>query len=53
MADPTLWTAAVYQTVQTIPRGKVTTYGHVAALLGERTYVLFWCVFGRDHLHMG
>lgn len=34
--DSSFWTFAVYQTVQTVPRGRVTTYGHVAALLGER-----------------
>lgn len=32
------WTNAVYQTIQTIPSGTVTSYGHIAALLGERTF---------------
>jgi methylated-DNA-protein-cysteine methyltransferase-like protein len=32
------WANAVYAAVQEIPRGKVTTYGHIALLLGERTY---------------
>lgn len=31
------WFAAVYDAVQQIPRGKVTSYGHIARLLGERT----------------
>lgn len=30
------WSYAVYQTVQTIPVGRITTYGHIAVLLGER-----------------
>ncbi|KAL2868945.1 MGMT family protein [Aspergillus lucknowensis] len=29
------WFNAVYSAVQEIPRGKVTSYGHIAALLGE------------------
>ncbi|KAI9747085.1 MAG: hypothetical protein M1815_004635 [Lichina confinis] len=28
--------AAVYQAVQEIPRGKVTSYGHIARLIGHR-----------------
>ncbi|KAE8151557.1 hypothetical protein BDV25DRAFT_138692 [Aspergillus avenaceus] len=28
------WFAAVYSAVQEIPRGKVTSYGHIACLLG-------------------
>ena len=28
--------AAVYQAVQEIPESRVTTYGHVAALIGRR-----------------
>lgn len=30
------WFNAVYAAIQQIPRGKVTTYGHVAYLLDER-----------------
>lgn len=30
------WSYAVYQTVQTIPHARVTTYGHIASILGER-----------------
>lgn len=30
------WTAAVYNAVQEIPHGKVTSYGHIARLLGKR-----------------
>lgn len=32
------WYAAVYSAVQQIPFGRVTTYGHIAELLGHRTY---------------
>lgn len=30
---------AVYLAVQEIPEGKVTTYGHIATLIGTRTFV--------------
>lgn len=30
------WANAVYGAIQEIPLGKVTSYGHIAALLGER-----------------
>lgn len=30
------WFTAVYQAVQEIPYGKVTSYGHIARLLGRR-----------------
>lgn len=30
------WFNAVYEAVQEIPAGKVTSYGHIALLLGER-----------------
>lgn len=30
------WANAVYAAVQEIPHGKVTSYGHIALLLGER-----------------
>jgi methylated-DNA-protein-cysteine methyltransferase-like protein len=29
------WSAAVYQAVQEVPYGKVTTYGHIAKLVGN------------------
>lgn len=29
------WSTAVYAAIQEIPRGKVTSYGHIALLLGE------------------
>jgi O6-methylguanine-DNA--protein-cysteine methyltransferase len=29
----------VYAAVQEIPHGRVTTYGHIAALIGTRTYL--------------
>jgi len=32
------WFAAVYQAVQEIPRGRVTSYGHIATLVGYRKY---------------
>lgn len=39
-ADETQWWYnAVYELVQRIPPGKVTTYGHVASLLGHREFV--------------
>lgn len=31
-----MWFSAVYQAVQEIPYGKVTSYGHIARLLGYR-----------------
>lgn len=31
------WFNAVYEAVQEIPRGRVTSYGHIALLLGART----------------
>lgn len=31
------WVNAVHETVQLIPVGTVTTYGHIAFFLGERT----------------
>jgi O6-methylguanine-DNA--protein-cysteine methyltransferase len=31
-----LWYTAVYEAVQEIPRGRVTSYGHIARLLGKR-----------------
>lgn len=34
------WFNAVYSAVQEIPHGKVTSYGHIAALLGKREWVL-------------
>ena len=30
------WFNAVYAVVQEVPYGKVTSYGHIAALLGRR-----------------
>lgn len=31
-----LWFTAVYEAVQEIPLGRVTSYGHIARLLGKR-----------------
>lgn len=31
---------AVYSAVQEIPPGKVTSYGHIAKLVGTRTYFI-------------
>jgi O6-methylguanine-DNA--protein-cysteine methyltransferase len=31
-----LWYTAVYEAVQEIPHGRVTSYGHIARLLGKR-----------------
>jgi hypothetical protein len=33
-----LWYTAVYEAIQEIPHGKVTSYGHIARLVGKRTY---------------
>lgn len=30
------WSNAVYEAVQEIPKGRVTSYGHIAKLLGQR-----------------
>jgi alkylated DNA nucleotide flippase Atl1 len=35
------WFNAVYDAVQQIPAGRVTSYGHIARLLGRRTSTLF------------
>jgi methylated-DNA-protein-cysteine methyltransferase-like protein len=35
-----LWYTAVYEAVQEIPYGKVTSYGHIARLLGKREHCL-------------
>ena len=34
------WFNAVYAAVQEIPHGKVTSYGHIARLLGRREFYL-------------
>ena len=31
-----LWYTAVYEAIQEIPRGRVTSYGHIARLVGKR-----------------
>ena len=31
-----LWYTAVYEAIQEIPYGKVTSYGHIARLVGKR-----------------
>ena len=33
------WINAVYAAVQEVPVGKVTTYGHIALLLGQRKQI--------------
>jgi len=33
-----MWFSAVYRAVQEIPYGKVTSYGHIATLLGYRKH---------------
>ena len=38
-----LWYTAVYEAVQEIPRGKVTSYGHIARLLGKREHLQLLC----------
>ena len=34
--EAAMWYAAVYSSVQEIPYGKVTSYGHIASMLGYR-----------------
>jgi len=34
-----MWFSAVYRAVQEIPHGKVTSYGHIATLLGYRKHL--------------
>ena len=34
--EAAMWFSAVYQAVQEVPYGKVTSYGHIAILLGYR-----------------
>jgi methylated-DNA-protein-cysteine methyltransferase related protein len=36
---------AVYQAIQEIPYGKVTSYAQIARLVGTRTSLLFLCLF--------
>jgi hypothetical protein len=36
-----LWYTAVYEAVQEIPHGKVTSYGHIARLLGKREHAAY------------
>ena len=31
-----MWYTAVYQAIQQVPHGRVTSYGHIATLLGYR-----------------
>lgn len=42
------WFAAVYQAIQEIPHGRVTSYGHIATLIGYRKY-LYAMTSSRDH----
>jgi methylated-DNA-protein-cysteine methyltransferase related protein len=35
-----MWFSAVYSAVQEIPEGRVTSYGHIATLLGYRTLMI-------------
>jgi len=37
------WTYAVYNAVREVPYGKVTSYGHIARLLGKRKYSCSSC----------
>ena len=40
------WFSAVYEAVQEIPYGRVTSYGHIARLLGRRK---FGCAFYEEY----
>ncbi|KAI5196647.1 hypothetical protein E4T42_06649 [Aureobasidium subglaciale] len=48
------WTYAVYNAVREVPHGKVTSYGHIARLLGKLQGCLsFWLLLcGKQHLTM-
>ena len=49
--EANLWFESVYEAVQQIPYGQVTSYGHIARLLGRREYFL---VFARaEHPGLG
>ena len=34
--EAAMWYSVVYKAIQEIPYGKVTSYGHIAALVGYR-----------------
>lgn len=36
--DVWAWYTAVYEAIQEIPYGRVTSYGHIARLVGKRTH---------------
>ena len=38
--EAAMWYAAVYSAVQEIPYGKVTSYGHIASMLGYRECIV-------------
>ena len=38
------WTAAVYDVVRQIPKGKVTTYGYIAKLVGTGARMVGWAM---------
>ncbi|KAF1948042.1 hypothetical protein EJ02DRAFT_440194 [Clathrospora elynae] len=39
-----LWYTAVYEAIQEIPHGKVTSYGHIARLVGKRELQVGVCL---------
>lgn len=34
--EAAMWYSAVYKAIQEVPYGRVTSYGHIATLLGHR-----------------
>ena len=52
------WFNAVYEAVQEVPHGKVTSYGHIARLLGRRecvstSFLRAWLSFGKKRQNRG
>lgn len=39
-----LWYTTVYEAIQEIPHGKVTSYGHIARLVGRRKPLSVLCM---------
>ena len=46
------WFNAVYSAVQEIPPGKVTSYGHIALLLGYRRFTFLYFFYGHIEISL-
>ncbi len=44
MKRETDWTAAVYEIVRQVPKGKVTTYGFIAKVVGATPRMIGWAM---------